>query len=409
MRRGATRGAAIGKARLAAVAASLAAPVALYFVVRTAAVALHPDAAAALPPTEYAGTLRPLVRASMDPRQRVTPRTVALAREAARSSPLAFEPFLILAKAEEQAGRTDRAIALAEEARRRRPTYITTRLQLLAYYQSAGRFEDMLGELDFALRRSPEARRQLLPIIAGLIRQPAARPALAAVLASGPDWRQPLMDVAREQPIPPADALALLELVRSRGAGDPAPERTLYVHRLLATGDVARARTTWFDALPPAERARQALLFDGAFRSRPGQGPFGWTLHQGTAGRAEIVSAGTDRPYLDVAYFGGSDAPLAEQTLALAPGRYRLAAQARGAEPIRSGEIFWSLRCLPQGPELIRLRLAELRPDYRTFGAGFAVPASGCSGQRLHLMAQAGDISSVVNLQIGSVEIVRGN
>lgn len=398
-----------GKGRLVALAATLAAPVALYFVARTAAVALQPAAAVMLPPTDYSGMLRPLIRASLDPRLLMPADAGSMARDAARSSPLAFEPFLIVAKEEEAAGRLDRAIALAEEARRRRPTDMPTRLQLLAYYQSAGRFGDMLGELDFALRRSPEARQQLLPIIAGLIRQPAARPALAAVLAADPQWRGQLMDVARAQPIPPAEALALFELVRARRPNDAAPERTLYVHRLLAAGDVARARAVWVESLSPEQRARQALLFDGGFQSPPGQGPFAWTLHQSAPGRGEIVSAGTDRPYLDIAYFGGSNALLAEQTLALPPGRYRLRVQARAGQPIQSGEIFWSLRCLPQGPDIARLPLTGLQPENRALAASFAVPGSGCSGQRLQLMAQPGDISAAVNLQIANVEIARGD
>ena len=397
------------KGRIAALAATLAAPAALYFIVRTAAVSLQPAAAAALPPAEYSGVARALVPLAMNPRQRMPAEAVAMAIESARTSPLSFEPFLIAAKQEEQAGRLDRAIALAEEARRRRPTYMATRLQLLAYYQSAGRFEDMLGELDFALRRSPEARAQLLPIIAALIRQPDARPALAAVLARNPQWRGDLMEVARTQPIAAAEALSLYEMVRARRANDAGPERTLYVERLLAAGEVARARSVWAASLSPEERSRQALLYDGAFRSPTGQGPFGWSFLQSAQGRAEIASAGTDGAYVDVAYFGGSNALLGEQTLALPPGRYRFAVQARAPEPIRSGDIFWSIRCLPQGPQIVRLPLTGLRPENRTLAASFTVPGSGCSGQRLQLAAEPGDIAAAVTLQIARVEIARAD
>jgi hypothetical protein len=379
----------------------------LYLAVRTAIVSARPPMAAVLPPTDEAGLLRPLSELAAHPQRRVSADMVAISRRGAVAAPLAFEPFFILAKAEEQASRLGSAIRLMEEARRRRPSHLLTRLQLAAYYQMANRLPEMLVEVDFALRRSDEARRFILPEVAKLAQTPRGRTALAAVLARDPEWREELLVVARRTAIAPADALALLDLVRVRRPSlDLGPERGLYLHRLLDSGDFARARQVWLETLPAQERASNALLFNGRFGAIRAEEPFAWTLHDTATGRGEIVAGGSGGSYMDVAYFGGSNALLAEQTLALAPGRYRFAVQARSEAGISSGEIFWTLTCLPQGPQLLRAPIADLQPRYRPVRAGFVVP-TGCPGQRLRLMAEPGDIAAVVNLQLANLEVAR--
>ena len=398
-------GAATRGARVTAVVATLAAPFLLYLAVRTAIVGLYPATAATLPPATVAPLLRPLVTAAAVPQQKVSAEMVALSQAGALSAPLSFEPFFIVAKAQEQAGRLPSAIRLMEESKRRRPNHLFTRLQLTAYYQQAGRVIEMVDELDWVLRASSEARRFILPEITKLVGDPRGRRALAVVLARDPEWREELMRVARQQPIAPADAKELLDLVRARrGGGNAGPEQALYLHRLLAAGEHGRARAVWLETLPAAERGRHQFLFNGGFRAVSAEPPFGWSLTDASTGRAEIVASGTEAPYLDVAYFGGSNATFAEQALALPPGRYRIGMQAKSEDGISSGEIFWTVSCLPAGPELARIPLAGLAEGYRAIGAGFTVPA-GCPGQRLRLSATPGDASAAVNLQIANLEV----
>lgn len=409
--RGRSRGGAASTTgwRVSFAAALIAAPVIAYFIVRTAAVGVMPALAATLPPSDLSPVLRPMIRIVADPRQRVPAAAVEAARAGALTLPLAFEPFVILAPAEERAGRLPRAIALLEEARRRRPNYLLTHIQLLAYYQAARRGPELLAELDFVLRRSEPTKQYVYPELARMMGRPGDRPTLAAVLASNPRWRRDFLAAAARLPIAPNDVQAVIDEMRRQRPGiNVGPERNLYVQALARSGDFRRARALWLEAMPAPDRARHAFLFDGTFRETRSAPPFGWTYAGTDAGRAERSQA-SGQPYLDISYFGGSDLVLAEQVLTLEPGRYRLRTRAKsdGSE-VTSGSVLWNLTCTAGGASLLRLPLAGLRESYRSLEAGFQVPG-GCPAQRLRLVGAAGDVAATIQMQLAGVEVVRAD
>jgi hypothetical protein len=381
----------------------------LYLVFRVNAPYLRPELAAILPPADPSALGKALPVLTGDPRQRVTQDSIRLAEATALSAPLAFEPFFVQAKVQEQAGKIPNAIRLMEEARRRRPSFDLTRIHLVYYYQQARMFPQLLAEIDYVLRRSSEAGQVILPELAKLMRDPQGRSALASILAGEPAWKQRFFEIAAEQPGTPADALALLNLIEARRPpGGVALERGLYLRRLVQAGDHSRARAIWLETLPPGERGQHALLFNGTFRAVSAPEPFGWTVRQQAQGRAEIVTRGTDRPYLDIVYYGGSNVVLAEQQLALAPGRYRLSVLARSDQQPTSGQIFWRLTCLPQGAEIGRMAIGRVQTQYGRSTSEFVVPAN-CAGQQLALVAEPGDIAAEIRMQLSGLELVRAD
>lgn len=404
MRKGSSGGGAAGKRkRGAALLAAAAAPFLLYLIVRSVAVALSPPLALALPPTDSSPLMRLLILTAADPRTRVPAQTAAIAREAAIDAPLGFEPFFVQARVDEQAGRLDSAIRLMEEARRRRPNNLLIHLQLAAYYQTAGRSEELLAALDFILRRSEEAKRAILPELARQLRTPPGRRTMAPILAGNPGWMRDFYAVARTQPIAADAARDYLERVRRlRRSGGDRLERGLYVQALVNDGDYRRAREMWLEMQRPEARQANALLFDPTFSGARAEPPFIWTFADADVGRASPA-----RGYLDIAYFGGSSIALAEQIVALPPGGYRLAMRAKSESGITSGEIGWTIVCLPGEREIARLPLAGLNAEFRPLAATFSVPASGCSGQRLRLTANPGDIAATVEAQVAGLEIAR--
>jgi hypothetical protein len=392
-----------------AVAATLAAPVLLYLAVRSAIVGLSPAAAAALPPQDFSPLLPALVKLSAVPNQKVAPQTLNVSRLAAQTAPLAFEPFFIAARAEEQAGRLPRAMVLMEEARRRHPSFALSRVQLIAYYQSTSRFQEMLKELDFVLVRSPEARVVIIPELLKLIGEPRGRAALVDVLAKDPDWSDDFFVAAEQQPSRPSDILDLMNRLQDEGRANVERARSLYLRSLLADGQFRHARETFIRYLPEDERSRHAFIFDPSLRGVEGIEPFGWKFSDTSAGRAEVADGEGGRRYLEVAYFGGSNLVLAEQTLALAPGRYAFGFLARSEEGLRAGEISWRVSCLPSGAELTTLRLTGLRSSFGRLRDTFSVPATQCRGQKLELIARPGEISAAVSLQIADLALTRAN
>ncbi|HYJ83770.1 MAG TPA: hypothetical protein VEW26_13130 [Allosphingosinicella sp.] len=393
--------------RIAAWATTAASPLIVWLIVKSAAAGFSTATAVAmapLPPANPASTLKVLASAVQQPTVKVTAEMQRAARDGLARLPLAFEPFFVEARAAEQKGDLRRAITLMEEVRRRRYSHPAARMQLMIYYIKAERFPEALSEIDFILRRSEEARPALLPELTKLIGDPRGRAALATILAKAPVWREDFFAAAGQRKLSAADARDLYERVRALNPKhDLMLERQLILQTQAASGDYVGARRTWLSALPRDERESSRNLFDGAFRGVRAPGPFGWTFRDVEAGRAEPTRDG-QRTYLDVAYFGGQSVTLAEQMLALPPGRHALRLVARSSSGISSGKLYWRLTCLPGGNRIGLLDLGRAVADNRRFGADFIVPP-GCPGQTLALVAEPGDVATPVNLEIERMEI----
>lgn len=393
---------------LAPVLAALASPLLLYLIVRSAAIGVSPAAAVALPPADYTPVLRRLLPGFADPRLKVSPQLISMARSSAGAAPLGYEPMFVFGKKAADDGNLQRAILLMEEARRRRPNFLPTRLLLMAYYSQARRYPDALVEMEYALRSSEDVRRIVLPELAKALRNREGRRAVADVLARQPTWRGEFIRAAENQPLKPEEARDLMELVRARRPnGDVSLERELYMHALVRSGQASQARAVWLQRFPEAERARYEHIFDGAFAGRTGGQPFGWVLHDRQAGRAEIIRSDARNAYLEANYFGGTSAVLAEQMLALRPGAYQLSFGARSESGISSGALYWVVTCAPEGPDLARLPIGALRPAYRRYQGEVRVPSSGCAGQSLRLVADPGDVAATFTVQLSDMQVVR--
>lgn len=388
---------------------TLAAPILLYLIGRTAILGLSAPAAASLPPADPTPLLRRILPAVADPRTKVPDRVLAIASQSAVESPLAYEPFLVFGRKAADEGDLRRAIMLTEEARRRRPNFLLTRLLLMSYYGRTARYADALGEMDYLLRSSEGVRRAVVPELVKTLRTAAGRRALADVLAARPAWRPEFIAAVQAQgALNAADARQLLDMVRARRPeADWTLERGLYMDALVRGGDVAQARRLWLSGFPEAERSRHAQIFDGEFTGRAAPQPFGWRLFDTPAGRAEVASAGGRGSYLDVNYFGGVNVVLAEQMLALAPGSYQLSFNAKSDGGIRAGQLYWSFTCIPNGAELGRIPVANPQSAYRRLQGGVQIPASGCSGQRLQLVAEPGDVASEFAVQLAQLKVAR--
>jgi hypothetical protein len=389
-------------------AAAAAAPVIAYFIVRSAAASMGGTAAAAfaaLPPEDPRPRLQAVAAAVQNPRQRVDAGALQLSHEGAAVSPLLHHPYFVAARWEQQHRRIGRAIALMEEVRRRRPAHSGARLMLVAYYGEARRFRDLLRELDMALRLNPEARRVVLPELTKLIADPDGRSALADVLRNEPAWREDFYNAAVARKVSAPDVAALIGAIQARKRGRGlAAERNFYLRTLVAAGQHRQARQLWLASLPATERAAAAYVFDGGFRGVRAPEPFNWVLHDVSAGRAEIVGGAGETPRLAISYFGGSDATLAEQIVALPPGRYTLSLTARSETGVKAGEIMWRVGCFAGGVPLAVLKLEGLAAAPKRYAMSFTVPA-GCSGQRLVLAAEPGDIASPVEAEVRALEV----
>ncbi len=394
------------KGRIPALLATLAAPALIYFVVRTAAVGLSPAAALQLPPTDPLPLLKVRIYQSATPNYRLPSETLDVASKAAAISPLAFEPFFLHAFAAQQAGQLDKAIPLMEEARHRRSSFPPLRAHLAFYYARAGRYSDLFAELEALFRLSPQTRQAVMPEMAKLVADPRGRVALAQAFASDAQWRDDFFIAALDADIEPGDALALFQESRRRGVRNLGPERRLVVRKLLDSGEPRRAREIWLSSLPESERQRHLHLYDGAFETASALPPFGWTFQSNELGRAQIARDSAGRAHLSVDYFGGRPVVLADQTLALAPGAYRLRYAVQGEGTMGSARLSWVIFCGNGESEAARSSVETLTAGYRPREEAFRI-GSDCSSQKLRLLAEPGDIAYTVHLQFANLAIVR--
>jgi hypothetical protein len=397
------------RSRVSAVLWTLSVPILAYAIARNAALTLSPQVALAaggyFPPASNLPQVTLLARAAAIPQTKIGEREVALAKRTLGEAPLASEPFLIAAAAAERAGDTPRAIRLLEEAKRRRANRTSTRLQLLGLYGKARSYPAFLREMDYVLRRSEKSKAAILPQLVKALPDPGARAPLADLLAKEPSWRADFYGIAGKQNVDPRHARALIERVRTRKpGGNMAAEEAFYMQTLLSAGQFAPAKQAWarMNGIAAA-----SLVTDPGFEGVKASGPFIWTTHDVDVGRAGIVPRSEGGPRLEVEYVGGRPVMLAEQTLALAPGGYRLSFSVRGEAPPRSSLIFWRVSCTPGDRELARVETGALQGGFVARSGRFAVPV-GCPGQTLRLFIEPGDFPAPASISFGKVDVTRG-
>lgn len=400
------------RSMIVAVLVTLAVPIVAYAAVRNAAldaVGAAADPSAVLPPRSAIPPLKAIMRAARQPETRLPENALAIAKSAAIASPLAFEPYYVAGRVEEQAGRYRRATTLMEEARRRRPSATSVRVALLGYYSLANAYQKAIDEADQAMRINDRSASLILPAFAKLVAADAkARRAIAVALAKSPPWRKEFLNVAATAKMTPEDAKALVADIRLlRPSQVPGEEEAFLVRSLTDAGRYREAQILWATYRRAAPNPVN-LIVDPTFRGLTAMQPFAWTFRSGQDGTAEIgrASRGT-RSFLEVDYFGDTEVALAEQTLSAAPGAYRLSSLLTGNSSAPDVRLAWDLACLPSKRSIGRLQLQPLQEALTRREVSIVIPSAACAGQLLTLVGQPGDIPRTLSAQIAQVALER--
>ena len=398
------------RSMVVALLVTLAAPMLAYASVRNAAidaVGSGGDPSAVMPPRNVAPRIKAVMRAARRPETRLPASALPVARTAAAKTPLAYEPYYIAARVEEQAGRYGRATALMEEARRRRPSSTAVHVALLGYYSLANAYQKAIDEADLAMRINGGTATLILPAFAKLVALDAkARQAIAVALAKNPPWRDAFLSTASTAKMEPNVAKALVaDIRRLRPSTVPGPEEAFLVRSLVEAGKFREARSLWESYSGRTARSGNVVV-DPSFRGLPSMQPFAWTFHSGQDGTAEIGKNSGDAPsQLEIDYFGDTAVVFAEQTLSASPGRYRLSSLVTGSSSASDIQLSWMLTCLPSKTPIGQLQLQPLQERSTRMEMPVTIPAGGCEGQSLALLGQPGDISRTLSAQIAQVSL----
>lgn len=309
---------------------------------------------------------------------------VAQAKAILRAHPIDGRAFRVLAQAETDVGR---AQALNAIAVRRAPRDRLARAAAIDRAFAIGDVESGMEHLDALLRVDPDLREGMLQRLVLLLSHDEIQAALLDRLSHDPDWRPSLATVLKLPQVPAEPAAQLLERLAARTSLLPG-EVDARIALLGRLGRSAEARAAWLQSLPERARGKgDAWLFDGGFEHPEISDGYGWRIAQQPALTVayDDVAPLEGRYALSLAFTGRAvTAPALEQSLALAPGRYRLElALENGTEAPRPFVL--EVVCPGGSTPQLSLPLPAAAPSWVRSSGSFDIPDTGCPGQRLRL------------------------
>ena len=333
---------------------------------------------------------------------------LAVARRAARAAPLDALPYYIVGavNAPETVARRRTLVAMAlHRDPRLRPAWSWTVADRVAANDVPGITRALLR-----LAVLGTDAQQLWGAIAQLSADPSARAIIKSEIRRGAPWRDTYLAALSSSPVDRAVVFEMLESVGKHAPVSAAPpppgtpdDRRAFLAALIDRKDYERAYLAWVQWLPAASQEAVGHVFDGSFKGRAALPPFAWRMIEGAGGSAAIDPA----IGLSLDYSGNDVADVAQQTLLLSPGRYRVVSQAKfDSVSIDSATspVAWNLTCLPDGKQLGQLALPLDGVERRIAGAPFEV-ATACQAQLLALKVGPSDFGKRIAGHIRAVTI----
>ena len=314
-----------------------------------------------------------------------------LARRALRSDPLDGRPYRVLANLALDKGDRETALDLFTVAANRAPRDPAAHVFLIEHHLRGNRPLQALQHLDTLLRVHPREMRRFEPLLVALASTPAAHEALAEVLAKQPPWRGGMLQMASTKATDLDGVAPLFDALRRSEGGLSDNELAPWLDRLVREGRVGQAYLLWVSNLPPERLASVGNIFNGSFEEPPEPLGFGWRFGRVAGARIERLGGPgvVGERALRVA-FEYRRVPFnhVRQMLAVPPGRYRLALQAR-ADGLRTGPgLVWEVSCVSGGKPLARTPPLRGQTPWHQLDVEFDIP-EGCNGQWLVLRLPA--------------------
>ncbi len=314
-----------------------------------------------------------------------------------REDPLDIAALRSLGLDRERTGQTAEAEALLSFVGRRTWRDAPTEAWLLRRRLSQGRLKEAFETADSILRQDFLGTTR--PVLFGMMTAAAglveARPALEARLAAAPSWRPDFLQGLDAH----GDAAGAVQVLAALAAGGTPPkpeEYTLLITRLVAGGDYGGTYEAWSVV---SRRARMAEL--GDFSSPSDQTPFTWSGAVGVGATSEARPS-PDGSTLRIDYDGFSTPRLPARLLVSPAGRRRLTWRETGDADM-TRKLYWRVRCAESGQVLARSDTAA--PGGRDREMVFEVPATGCGGQWVELIATPGERRDPITARYESMKI----
>jgi tetratricopeptide (TPR) repeat protein len=255
-----------------------------------------------------------------------------------------------------------------------------------------GDYAGALPHLDAILRLDqayPEWTTELFGSLARFTADPPAFEALTDFLATSPPWRPWFLSVLSAHL---ANQARLAQLYAKLNETENPPTKTElwpFLNRLVKDGNYEQAYQTWYEKLPPEQRANETYPFNRDFDIPLDGLPFNWNLEVIPGADIQIVSAvdgGKKRMLL--VEFSGARVRFAnvKQLMLLPAGDYSFSGRVRTEELRTSRGLRWRIFCANNpATTLANTELVSGSKPWTDFMVEFQVPAADCRAQWLQL------------------------
>lgn len=311
--------------------------------------------------------------------------------------PLDPDAQTYLALAADAKGDAPRARALMELALRSDGRSLRPRLWLIDRALRHRDYPTAVTLLDRLITVIPSRRATTVAAMASIVRDPASHAVLAKKLATNPVWRQDFLYAVNQQGMSP-DAIFRLTAQNSAKAS-ALVEQSALLQSLLKNHEYERAYLAWINFLPESSLSQVGAIYDPGFANLPGPAPFNWQFINSPDGSSEFRAP----KGLTVSYLGAAPATLAQQTILLSPGRYRLSVIASGSDEYN--QLAWTITCARGGDPVATTRLTKLSDGRQKYSTAFEIPASGCEAQQLALTGTPGEFPRTADAEIDAIQI----
>lgn len=257
-------------------------------------------------------------------------------------------------------------------------------------------FGNAVTAIERMINVAPGDTEAVLPLLALLTNDPAARQVLLARLRQARPWHAQLAGRLAQTPMPTGQLVAFGELLVRHP--DPTARQAI-LGGLIDRGAFREARRLWAPTKPGVTDRTTVVgpRFDEASQGYP----FGWTLHQDGSDGADLG----DPDGLFVRYSGRTAMTFASQLLVLPQGRYRLVVSGIEGDLGGSG-LTWSLNCRPANTALASIDLGAASSVGGRASVDFDVDPT-CTAQQLALTIARADFPENREMRIGAVDIRR--
>ncbi len=250
-----------------------------------------------------------------------------------------------------------------------------------------------MRHLDTMMRYYSEAVTPLTPLLAKLLQNPDAAPAVVEALAAAPEWRREFIPRLSGAVADVRVPLELFVALKATSSPPTVAELRLYFSFLLERHYYDLAYYTWLQFLGAEQLARVGPLFNGSFESRPTGLPFDWVPAR-EKGADVSIERRANRPSEQTLVIrlgpGRAELDYIGQLMRLQPGHHRVEGLAMGDLQGPRG-MRWRVRCLGSPGSQIgeSAMLGGRVATWTTFAFDVAVPENGCAAQELRLVLDA--------------------